>query len=167
MARPHLPAAIARAAKGRLDEQPKVLIVLQNNDTIYWQLLAEQGHHEVEIVRVDDERYCIVNTPPVMVQQSYLNWIEYHVDTVDHDHLERNFRHLLGLVARALGVRLPRSVRDLVIFGPEDPDLADELEASDLLEEFEERFGEGRESEQVTGCSLRWWREKQSPSIHE
>ena len=143
LARPHLPAAIARAAKGRLDEQPKVLIVLQNNDTIYWQLLAEQGHHEVEIVRVDDERYCIVNTPPVMVQQSYLNWIEYHVDTVDHDHLERNFRHLLGLVARALGVRLPRSVRDLVIFGPEDPDLADELEASDLLEEFEERFGEG------------------------
>ena len=143
LARGHLPAAIERVGQSLLGHAPKVLTVLQNNDTIYWQLLAEQGHHEVEIVRVDAERFCIVNTPPVMVQQSYLNWIEYHVDTVDHDHLERNFRHLLGLVARALGVRLPRAVRDLTIFGPEDPDLADELEASDLMEEFEERFAEG------------------------
>ena len=143
LARAHLPAAIKRAAKGRLAEAPRVLIILQNNDTIYWQLLAEQGHHEVEIVRIDDDRFCVVNTPPVMVQQSFLNWIEYHVDTVDHDHLDRNFRHLLGLVARALGVRLPSAVKDLVIFGPENPDLADELAASDLLEEFEVRFAEG------------------------
>jgi uncharacterized iron-regulated protein len=143
LAQAHLPSAIQRAAEERGVAPPKVLVVLQNNDTIYWQLLAEQGHHEVEIVRVDADRFCVVNTPPVMVQQSYLNWIEYHVDTVDHDHLERNFRHLLGLVARALGVRLPRTVRDLVIFGPEDPDLADELEASELLEEFEERFAVG------------------------
>jgi len=142
LAQAHLPAAIKEAAKGRLSEEPKVLTVLQNNDTIYWQLLAEQGHHEVEIVRIDVDRFCIVNTPPVMVQQSYLNWIEYHVDTIDHDQLERNFRHLLGLVARALGVRLPRTVRDLVIFGADNPDLADELEASDLLEEFEERFSD-------------------------
>ena len=117
---------VVAAARGV--PSPKVLVVLQNNDTIYWQLLAQQGHHEVEIVRIDAARFCVVNTPPVMVQQSYLNWIEYHVDTVDHDQLERNFRHLLGLVARALGVRLPRAVRDLAIFGPEDPDLADELE---------------------------------------
>jgi len=143
LARGHLPLAIEDVAQERGMPTPKVLVVLQNNDTIYWQLLAEQGHHEVEIVRVDQDRFCVVNTPPVMVQQSYLNWIEYHVDTVDHDHLERNFRHLLGLVARALGVRLPRAVRDLAIFGPEDPDLADELEASELLEEFEDRFAEG------------------------
>jgi uncharacterized iron-regulated protein len=142
LAQAHLPAAIEKVAAARGVPSPKVLVVLQNNDTIYWQLLAQQGHHEVEIVRIDAARFCVVNTPPVMVQQSYLNWIEYHVDTVDHDQLERNFRHLLGLVARALGVRLPRAVRDLAIFGPEDPDLADELEASDLLEEFEERFGE-------------------------
>ncbi|MGB0592115.1 MAG: ChaN family lipoprotein [Myxococcota bacterium] len=143
LAQAHLPLAIKQVAEARGVSAPKVLVVLQNNDTIYWQLLAEQGHHEVEIVRIDDDRFCVVNTPPVMVQQSYLNWIEYQVDTVDHDHLERNFRHLLGLVARALGVRLPRAVRDLAIFGPDDPELADELEASELLEEFEERFAEG------------------------
>ncbi|MDP6947068.1 MAG: ChaN family lipoprotein, partial [Myxococcota bacterium] len=143
LARAHLPAAIARAAQDGLPHQPKVLVVLQNNDAIYWQLLGEEGHHEREIVRVDADRFCVVNTPPVMVQQSYLNWIEYHVDTVDHDHLQRNFRHLLGLVARALGVRLPRAVRDLTIWGPEDPDLVDELEAFELMDEFEERFQVG------------------------
>jgi hypothetical protein len=143
LARCHLPAAIATAARGVLTTEPKVLVVLQNNDTIYWQLLEQEGLHEQEIVRVDADRFCVVNTPPVMVQQSYLNWIEYHVDTVDHDHLQRNFRHLLGLVARALGVRLPRTVSDLSIFGPEDPDLADELAALELMGEFEERFVEG------------------------
>ena len=83
----HLPAALKRTARKTLGRELRVLSVLQNNETLYWQLMSEPQHQDREIVRVDRDTFCILTTPPVVVQQSYLNWIEYEVDTLGHEHL--------------------------------------------------------------------------------
>lgn len=134
----HLPAALKRTARKTLGRELRVLSVLQNNETLYWQLMSEPQHQDREIVRVDRDTFCILNTPPVVVQQSYLNWIEYEVDTLGHEHLQRNFRELASSVARALGVRMPPAFSEFSVHGPDDQDVIEDLEAQGLLVDVEE-----------------------------
>lgn len=76
----HLPQRVHEALRRRgLVHEP--LIVYQNCHEIYWQLASRGHEHDVEVVRLARGEYYVLNTLPIVAQQSFLNWI-----TRDEDH---------------------------------------------------------------------------------
>lgn len=71
----HLPAEIRRICGSGLEET----IIVQNMDGIYWSLLRE-GREHVEAVRVDEDKFCIFNTSPMVKYQSYRDIIDRWVE---------------------------------------------------------------------------------------
>jgi hypothetical protein len=67
----HLPAEVARLAGGR--DHPKA-IVFQNSETI-WRRLGSPAA-STAAARLDGERFCLLNTPPLVKMQGYLSWLE-------------------------------------------------------------------------------------------
>lgn len=68
----HLPAEVQRLAREPLQD----VIVYQNCEAI-WQDLERRGiEHAVELVRVRAHEYALMNTPPIVCQQSFLNWLD-------------------------------------------------------------------------------------------
>ncbi len=133
VARPHLPAELTRQAS-LAGLTPKTLSVLQNADPVYWQVAEGRRDQDVEVARIDDSRYCMLNTPPMVVQQSYLSWIDSHVDSVDYDHVEADFYHLLAEIRRVLGVRGRRAGPRLQVVAPGDVDGLELLADLNLLD---------------------------------
>jgi uncharacterized iron-regulated protein len=99
IAPPHLPSAVSRRAP---DLKP--LVVYQNCERIWWSLQRDNRELEVEACLVRAGEYCLINTPPVVVQQSYLDWIEGGVEPLDGAHPEARFRFLARTIARFLGL---------------------------------------------------------------
>ena len=94
----HLPAAVAR----ELSVKPISLSVYQNCEAIWWALQREGRELEVEACVVRPGEWCLINTPPVVVQQSFLDWIEGGAAPLESSHPETRFRELAMLVARFL-----------------------------------------------------------------
>jgi len=68
----HLPLEVQRLARQPLQD----VIVYQNCEAI-WQDLERRGiEHAVELVRVRSHEYALMNTPPIVCQQSFLNWLD-------------------------------------------------------------------------------------------
>ena len=135
LARPHLPQAVSQLARRADLKGLRTLTIFQNVEPIYNQLVAEGRENDTEVVRLDPGRYCILNTPPAIVQQSYLNWIEYDVASVDYDKVEEDFSSVARHVAKTLGVSLRRRVDRMRIFPPDDPDFLAELQGMGLSAE--------------------------------
>ncbi len=75
LASAHLPAELRKVCKGDLVET----IIVQNMDEIYWSLLRG-GMEHAEAVRVDEGKYCIFNTSPMVKYQSYRDVIDRWVE---------------------------------------------------------------------------------------
>jgi hypothetical protein len=75
LAQNHLP----RQVKGELEKRRlrrKTLIIHQNNERFYWKL-AERGMEQfVDVLKVRDGIYCVMNTPPWVKLQTHLRWHE-------------------------------------------------------------------------------------------
>jgi len=75
IARPHIPRYVEqRLARGKL--RRRSLICHQNAEPIYWRLLAKQKIHTTDVVRIDADSYCVMNTPPWLKYDSYINWLQ-------------------------------------------------------------------------------------------
>jgi len=103
VAPPHLPAAVARELGKRGLSLPS-LTVYQNCEAIWFALEARARELVTEAVLVRPGEWCLLNTPPVVVQQSYLDWIDGGESPLDgdSDRVERRFKELTLLVARFL-----------------------------------------------------------------
>jgi uncharacterized iron-regulated protein len=99
VARPHLPATVERRTP-----ELRPLVVYQNCERIWWSLQREGRELEVEACVVREGEWCLINTPPVVVQQSYLDWIEGGAQPLDGAALEARFRFLARTVARFLSL---------------------------------------------------------------
>jgi hypothetical protein len=104
VAPPHLPEAVAREAARRGLPAPQPLVVYQNCERIWWALQRAGRELDADAAVVRPGEWCLINTPPVVVQQSYLDWIEGGEQPLESGHLERRFRLLARTVARFLGV---------------------------------------------------------------
>ncbi len=71
----HLPAATEEILNAH-GHNPKSLIIYQNNERIYWELADRNLEQDAEVVLIDDNKFCVMSTPPIIKYQSYLNWIE-------------------------------------------------------------------------------------------
>ncbi|MBI4712657.1 MAG: ChaN family lipoprotein [Planctomycetes bacterium] len=69
----HLPRVVEeRLAKENLLRRR--LIICQNSERIYWKLAAEGLEQSVDLVKIKDRVYGVVNSTPIMVFQSCLNF---------------------------------------------------------------------------------------------
>jgi hypothetical protein len=75
LAPPNLPAAVDRAL-ARRGASARSLLIYQNCEEIYWKLERQGREHAVEAVRIGKDALCLVNTSPLVCQQSYLDWVE-------------------------------------------------------------------------------------------
>lgn len=110
----HLPARVDEAlgAKGPARER---LIVYQNCQEIYWQLARRGLEHEVELVRVAQGQYCLLNTPPIIAQQSFLNWLELDDEATGLDAPEESFKEYARLVASFFDLDLGDSLEEIEV----------------------------------------------------
>jgi hypothetical protein len=111
----HLPQRVRRGfAKAK---SLRHLVIHLNSERIYFQLATKGLEHQVDVVRLAPDRFCVMNSPPWVQWQSYLFFLER---TNDHD---RNLEDetsksegefdptdqvaaLIRLVARDFGVNL-------------------------------------------------------------
>jgi hypothetical protein len=84
LARNHLPRRLQDQLKSRGLEKRGV-IVLQNLETIHWQL-AERGIDHVDVVTLGPDRFCHFNTGPIAKYEAYRQAIEaWDADADDGD----------------------------------------------------------------------------------
>ncbi len=91
----------------------KELIIYQNAEQIYWKLASQGIEEKTEIVRLDEKSFCITNTPPIVWQQTYINWLEHEEGEIDFADAKLSFLELADRVAKFLEIELP-SVKDEV-----------------------------------------------------
>ncbi|MCB1214391.1 MAG: ChaN family lipoprotein, partial [Deltaproteobacteria bacterium] len=94
----------------------KELLVYQNSEKIYWKLAEANLEHQVEVVRLDSRSYCLMNTPPVVWQQSYLHWLEQEGEELDYAHPREHFLNLVEQIRVFLSLELPEQLEDLEVF---------------------------------------------------
>jgi hypothetical protein len=73
LASKHLPHAL----ETRLDVRGvsrRTLIVYQNSDALYWTLAENGAAPDAQVVRLGDDRFCVMEVPPHVKLQSYLSW---------------------------------------------------------------------------------------------
>lgn len=75
LASAHLPAKLeAQFQSHSLRRQ--VVIVHQNRERLFWKLAARGLEHRVTVLRLKENNFCVMNTPPWVKLQSYLQWLE-------------------------------------------------------------------------------------------
>ncbi|HUT44493.1 MAG TPA: ChaN family lipoprotein, partial [Desulfobacterales bacterium] len=74
----HLPKNVEQLLT-LLDESAKTLIIFQNAENLYWKL-CKRKLEESDVLKINNYKYCVMNTMPANKIQSYLNWLEYSKD---------------------------------------------------------------------------------------
>lgn len=129
----HLPAVVDKELKRRRVSPLSKVIVYQNCEQIYWKLEEQGKEHEAEVVRVRAREYCVMATPPIVAQQSYLNWLDndddfFDGDTAGDEHApEKIFKEFVEIIARALGIRVGDALDNVVVSSVIDLQFLDTL----------------------------------------
>ena len=97
LASTHLPRT-TRKALG--DDGTRFLTIFQNSEALYWQLAKKKLEERVDVLKLRSDAYCVVNSPPWLKWQAYLNFLEQSLeqdrDLEDsHDHVS-NFIKIIG-----------------------------------------------------------------------
>lgn len=74
----HLPWQVEKRLN-EFDITIKRTIIYQNAPNLYWQL-ADARKEDVNILQIDADSYCIMNSTPANKLQSYLNWLDSSAD---------------------------------------------------------------------------------------
>lgn len=111
----HLPRAVKKlAAKEKLTLP--ILTLYQNSPEIHWQLSEKGLVEHADVVRIGPTEFCRQHTPPLVVQQSYLNWLTHEDDTFDWADAKVSFLHLVSRVAEITGLGLPMDHEDVEVY---------------------------------------------------
>lgn len=134
----HLPKALQMQFE-KQQLKRNVLIIHQNNERFYWKLVELGLEQLVDVVKIKDGVFCVMNTPPWVKLQSHLKWAELTAesdgpilasaaarnveelsleafDTVDHTD---EVRELVAVIANFVGLSDVK-IDDFQIHGPND-----------------------------------------------
>ena len=111
----NLPARVSEAIGDYYDADEE-LFLYQNSESIYWQLARAHMEDKVDVVRIDQKSFCLINTPPIVWQQSYLNWLENEEGEIDYDDPKHSFLELAKNVAKFLGLNLSKAKEEVEVF---------------------------------------------------
>lgn len=164
----HLPKEVDRLLLP-MGVQAKRLLIYQNVENLYWQS-AQAGQEEAAILKIDEARYCLMNTVPATKLQSYLDWLEYAEDgyfpvkgqwaELWGDNYLVNIQSMIRDLEVLLKVEIPKGVLDkLTVFSSRNLDFADRIKGDKLLAPHWPRLREKLRREE--GFLLEFGREKQ------
>lgn len=111
----HLPREVQALAKQHrlpLNE----LTLYQNSEKIYWSLAEQEIEHQTDVVQIDEKSFCLINTPPIVWQQSYIQWLEQEEGEIDYADPKQNFLELTDQIAAILGIKLPSSKEEIEVY---------------------------------------------------
>lgn len=126
---PHLPREVEAALPGRTVRQ---LVVYQNAEPIWFELERRGLEHETEAVFLRPGEYCLVNTSPLVAQQSFLDWVD-DGELVETTQPERTFKELARLIARFLGLKLDGALDEVEVYTSGDLSFLSRLHESGLF----------------------------------
>jgi|694.fasta_scaffold107982_2 hypothetical protein len=122
LAEKHLPASLKAELQAR-NLKRKTLVIHQNQDWLYWKLVKKKLEHKAEVVKIKDDVFCVLNTPPWIKLQSHLKWIEVQEElwTEEVDHTQEIADVIAGM-AKFLGVKkeVIADWNDFEVHGPSD-----------------------------------------------
>ncbi len=102
----HLPDRVATVLAEH-DVVASDLILYQNSEAIYWKLAEAEMEHLVEIVKISDREFCIINTPPILWQQSFLNWLDPEDGEIEFGDARPGFLNMMARIAEFLDLCIP------------------------------------------------------------
>ncbi|MCP4600996.1 MAG: ChaN family lipoprotein [Proteobacteria bacterium] len=143
----HLPAACEKEFSKVGMPTPERVIVFQNAEEIYWQL-AGARREEIEVVKIDNESYCVNNTPPLVQQLSYLHWLQFDQDLLEYTELEATVRSLIRNLGRFLRLPFKKAASEVRVLMPGDLDLMATLEEGRLSRTEKEHILSSVEAEE-------------------
>lgn len=138
LASDHLPQAV-RDELG-LAMRPREVTIHLNSEKIYFQLARQGLELSVDVVRLSENHYCVMSSPPWLQWQSYLMFLEKTVDQDLHDDHGGSVDYtdqvsdLVRLVQSEIGLTF--KLDDLSVYSSEDgrswQRLTRHLQGSDL-----------------------------------
>lgn len=111
----HLSKALRLEAKKQNIKLP-VITLYQNSPQIYWTLSEKQQVDHTLIVKLSDKTYCRMNTPPIIVQQSYINWLYHEEGRFDWIDAKLSFLNIVERVAKVLDLKLPQDYENVEVY---------------------------------------------------
>jgi len=133
LAEVHLPSKVRKIAP-QLDD----LIVLQNEEEIFWQLMGQGLENSVEAVKLKNGVYCINHVSPLLKRIVYANSLEEKKDRLDQSELLELYADELREILRS-SLRLSNSYDSSTkVFSFHDQDLAGRLRRYGRLDQIEE-----------------------------
>lgn len=109
----HLPLS-TRSALDDLGIERKDLTLYQNSDSIYWELAEKGREHSVAAVKINQNSFCRMNTPPIVCQQSYLNWLDHEEGEIDYADAKHQFIELVDQISKFLKIKIEKKDREHV-----------------------------------------------------
>jgi len=108
----------AKGPAGRAPQERRAVVVYQNVDRLYWRLAGEGLEHIVDVLRLRDSVFCVMNATPLAKLQSHLSWLErtgsperflpWYEDGSDDVDLAELVGDFARAIASFLGIRAPR-----------------------------------------------------------
>ncbi|PIS11387.1 MAG: hypothetical protein COT73_04295, partial [Bdellovibrio sp. CG10_big_fil_rev_8_21_14_0_10_47_8] len=132
LASAHLPQQLKKkmASKGFENE---AIFLYQNSERIYFQMLERELEHQVDIVRLAANKYCLQSVPPWVKWQNYLLYLEelygrsYDDGFDDELDLTDYVAKYIQVISEDLGI--PSRVDHFSISSPNDRDFWQQVEA--------------------------------------
>lgn len=113
----HLP----RQVRKRLGSKNKVLVIHQNEISLYWKAPRAEKGHRAEVLRLRRDEYCVLNSVPWVKLRSYIDWLEGA--NIDEDWQEGldlygSISQLSQQLNQVLGLK-QKDLKEVEIAGPE------------------------------------------------
>lgn len=112
----HLPAEVDRALNLLRCACNNTLILYQNSDAIYWDLAKKGIEEQVEVVKINETSFCRMHTPPMIAQQSYINWLEHEEGEIDYADAKSSFIELVNRISKFFGIKLGKEKEDVQVY---------------------------------------------------
>lgn len=141
LAPPHLHKSIFRhAKKDKLKKMPKLLSVYQNSSNIYWKLSEKRLVDHATVVEISKNEICRMHTPPIIVQQSYLNWLYQDEGTFDWIDAKHSFLNIVERLVRIIGLYLPEEYENVEVYTCGDLSFLKKLESGKTFSKKQIKF---------------------------
>jgi uncharacterized iron-regulated protein len=145
LASAHLPRAVDKRLVQQGVQRSR-LVIHQNSDELYWDLARSGNEDGTQVVRLSDDRFCVMQVPPYVKLQSYLSW-EHAADDPEGDIdmldlfdptqsriVERLLENLCGFL------QLPDVAPPADLFTNLDESFFDAVDAADLSQAQQEEL---------------------------
>ena len=130
----HLPQAVDRElAKKRLKKSS--LIIYQNVEALYWKLVEKGLEYSKEVLQIDSNSFCVINSSPIVKQQSFLNWIEHEEDMINQNAPKKNFKALTRRIAEFLDIHIEDEIGNFRVYTCGDLSFLDDLKKDKTFSE--------------------------------